>query len=297
MKALFSFLVTITVLAAGAMYVQSFNAPCNTVLEYSVGSIDPRFGLTQSDFLADIQSMETVWEQPMGQELFKYNPEADFKINLVFDERQQKTLDERDARQEINLNEQSYAVLVSQYNSLKYQHEQAVKKYNSDQVSYETRLEAYNAEVNKFNKNGGATQDDYTRLSEEKKLLTQMVVQLERQRVAVNLEAKNLNDVVDRINEVASNLNLDVNDYNGKFGTSKQFDQGVYTGTAINIYQFNEETDLKLVVAHELGHALKLEHVEEPTGIMYYLMGQQDLSNIHLTAADLSELKTVCKVK
>ncbi len=297
MKQLFIFLILLSVIAGTVLYVQSVNNPCNHTLEYGIGSFDDRFGITQDEFLKNVGEMESVWENAAGGQLFVYNPQGEFKINLIFDERQQKTNDERQARQEINLYEESYDKLVAQYNSLNYQHQQALHEYEQKQRDYQTRLAAYNTEVSYWNKNGGASGEDYKRLTQEKKNLSIIASQLDQERLAINANAADLNTFVGRINDLAKKLNLNVHDYNGKFGESRQFDQGLYTGNAINIYQFNEVSDLRLVLAHELGHALKLEHIDDPKAIMYYLMGQQDLENINLTDGDLVALKSVCHIR
>ena len=112
----------------------------------------------------------------------------------------------------------------------------------------------------------------------------------------MNAQVSNLNGLADRINGVAKQLNRDVDAYNGKFGEPRQFDQGTYTGNSINIYQFNDESDLRLVIAHELGHALNLEHIDDPKAVMYYLMDQQDLSIIELSNGDMEAIKQQCGV-
>ena len=46
------------------------------------------------------------------------------------------------------------------------------------------------------------------------------------------------------------------------------------------------------VVAHELGHALGLQHTQDPKALMYPVMQRQDLKNFKLTAADLELLNS-----
>jgi len=51
-----------------------------------------------------------------------------------------------------------------------------------------------------------------------------------------------------------------------------------------------------LTLIHELGHALGLNHLENPQAFMYYLMGEQGMENPSLTAEDLQALKEACQL-
>jgi len=70
----------------------------------------------------------------------------------------------------------------------------------------------------------------------------------------------------------------------------------VYDGKSINIYQFEATADLRLVVVHELGHALGLDHLSQPESIMYYMMGEQDLENPKASNEDILALKQICNL-
>jgi hypothetical protein len=62
-------------------------------------------------------------------------------------------------------------------------------------------------------------------------------------------------------------------------------------GQRIIIYSFEDRENLHRIVAHELGHALELEHVNTEDSIMYSINKGEDL---RLSAEDKAELDRVC---
>ena len=97
------------------------------------------------------------------------------------------------------------------------------------------------------------------------------------------------------VNKLARNLNLQVETFNDIGGNGEEFDEGEYAdngaGKMINVYQFDSWSKLLRVLAHELGHARGLPHVEDPASIMYRL---NQSTNEKLTASDMAALKKLC---
>ncbi|WP_089942832.1 matrixin family metalloprotease [Candidatus Entotheonella palauensis] len=60
------------------------------------------------------------------------------------------------------------------------------------------------------------------------------------------------------------------------------------------IFQFHDMDDLLLVLAHEMGHALGLNHIEPPEAIMHALMGSQNINDLAPTPADIEALQAMC---
>ena len=62
----------------------------------------------------------------------------------------------------------------------------------------------------------------------------------------------------------------------------------------MSIFQFDSKDSLILVLAHELGHSLGMEHVENPKSLMYPVLGLQKNEPNLLTKEDLTEFMDVC---
>jgi len=290
-------ILVIVLMAGVAAYVYgNYLTVCSRTMTYDIGSVDPRFGITEADFIAANADVEAVWEGPLQREFFRYDPNSEFKVNLVFDGRQQQTIDERNVRTDIQTQEQAYRSRVAAYELALSTYSTDNASYEADVSAYEARLQRYNEQVDYWNKNGGAPAKDYAALQQDKVSLQRESRRLEGLRVQLNARVTALNEQAANINSDARSLNLDVNAYNGTFGTTREFDQGSYSGDEINIFQFTSQEDLRLVLAHEFGHALGLDHIDDPDSIMYYLMDRQNIKNLHLTESDISALRGSCRI-
>lgn len=277
--------------------ISDIGKPCSKPIKYSIGSVDSRFQIDEEKLLENARQAEKVWEDPIGKNLFVYNPDSEIKINLIFDERQQKTIEAEKLENKLEILESDRTSALKEYNSLNGVYQEKIKKYNKTLKSYEKRLEEYEDEVNYWKKLGGAPEDEYEKLKKEKDALDEIFKKLEKERASITLLVEKTNQAIKKENEIVGKYNLNIETYKNKFGASREFEKGVYDGTNINIYEFRENSDLTMTLIHEFGHALGIGHLNNSDSIMYYLIGEQDLENPKLTQEDLSAIENICEIK
>lgn len=283
------------------VWEQSINNyfPCKTVITYSLGNFDTEFGISKADFLSAMKEAEAIWEKPIGKELFSYETGGSMKINLIYDVRQETTEQLKDMGIIVQNNKASYDALKVKYDSLNAQYDSQKSIFEARLQTYQARKQVYEAEVSAINKKGGADKATYNRLNAERDYLNEEAKNLSIMQNDLNNFVANINTVTRALNDLAKILNIGVEKYNDiGDNLGAEFDEGVYrsssAGREIDIYQFENRAKLIRVLAHELGHALGLEHVEDSKAIMYRLnVG----SNEKLTNTDLLALKNLCGIK
>jgi len=271
--------------------------PCEKTLYYSFGEIDERHRITPESLRKIMQQVENIWEDGGKYNLFEYRENAEFKINFIFDERQERTLLNRDMNARLVELKKSQKSLFSEHTELTDEYDSLWKEYKEDLNDFEDSVKSYNDDIAYWNDKGGAPEEEYNELIKEGEKISEIQEDLEDHQKKINKLVKKINKLANKGEDLVDEYNAEVTTYNSTFGSSKRFSQGEYFGTGINIYQFREDSDLRLVLAHEFGHALTLEHIGNPKSIMYYLMGEQDLNNIKLTEEDISALNEVCYIE
>lgn len=274
-------------------------APCSEPITYTIGSFDRRFDVTQKNFLIALSEAETIWEPAIGKELFVYSPEnGDLKVNLVYDYRQEATEELSELESVVEEDEAAYRALEGRYKALKAEHgvlksayDRAVAEFNAHTVAYESNVERWN--------NGSRTnRQEFEELEAERRRVEAELSAFKPLENQLNSSVKEVNALVSRLNTLARTLNLNVGEYN-TIGAERgeTFTGGLYTrdalGERIDIFEFENHQKLVRVLAHELGHALGLEHVEDKEAIMYKL---NEGKSGTLTQADLTALKSLCQI-
>lgn len=267
---------------------------CTQPLPYRLGQIDERFGLSHSDFLETIQRAEHLWEKALGGNLFEYDPTAHLRIDLLFDERQQIAMAGQRLADKMQQTASSHANLAESYTYWRQVWSEKTQAYDNALADYHTRTAEYEANVQRWNTQGSVPPQVYAALENERQQLQTLQQQLDSDRAYVNSLVNTVNALAERGKTLTATYDRQVKTYKNLYGENRRFHKGEYNGKAITIYQFHNLDDLTLVLAHEFGHALGVEHVDDPEAVMHEAIGEQDLDPVALTPADVRALHTAC---
>jgi predicted Zn-dependent protease len=275
-------------------YYYSAAHPCIYPLPYSLGAIDERFGLDIETVKKITEDAETVWEDALGRQLFTYEENASFKIDFVYDERQERSEQADDKKAALDAKENASQSINAEYTRLLAEYDELKQEYEAKVTRYNTRLQNFNTTVAQYNETGGAPSDVFRELQKTEQSLKTEEATLAREADTLATLAKNINEVSARGNNLISEYNAGVVQYNQTYTGGEEFTQGDYHGDGISVYHFKDQAELKNVLVHEFGHAIGLPHVDGASSIMYYLMDKQPTTS-ELSPQDLAALESVCK--
>jgi hypothetical protein len=238
------------------------------------------------------EEAKKVWEDAAGKPLFDLRQDGTFKVNLIFDWRQERLLEANKAKASIDGNGRSFDQLQADYNERARMLDRYRSSFEESAQTYKIHLDEYNARVARWNESKDHTDIGYSALQSARKEIEQEQNVLEKKRTDLNAWGEEFNKLGQKMIELAGKHNLDVENFNGTYAESREFEKGLFDGKAINIYEFEKEEDLRLALVHEFGHAIGLGHVDNPKAIMYRKLALQDFTTIRLTADDLNLLRT-----
>lgn len=293
MRSSFIIVLIATILFSGAHWYIRTADVCPVPLHYRLGAYDNRFLLSAEEAKVIISEAEVAWEQAVGRELFVYDESADFVVDFVFDERQRRAVSEEEFRQKLNEQEARTSETKATLARLDADYTTVKQKYETRARAYERDLGRYNTEVEAINARGGASESERETLLKRQNTLRAEEQELEAMAKDLNELIAEMNTLGVEGNALVEQYNEEVAVYNDRYGEAGAFTQGEFSGDRITIYKYSDTTELRQVTAHEFGHALGADHVEDSEAILYYLLEQQP-DELTLTPADVAAVTLVC---
>ena len=255
------------------------------------------------DHNAEINIFQLPTREAIEKDLFVYQENSKksgiLEVNLVYDYRQAATNKLKSLGIVVKENRASYDSLKAKFLETKSEFEPEKENFDKAAEDFNERRKAYEKEVKYWNARGGAPEFEYQKLESEKMKLEAESSKLRDEEAKIKEMMDRINSMVVVLNRLADTLNLSVEKYN-TVGASRgeSFEEGVYytdgSKREIDIYEFQSKTKLVRVLAHELGHALDLSHVDDPKAIMYKL---NQGGNEALAGTDLEALRDKCGIK
>ncbi|WP_032811210.1 matrixin family metalloprotease [Acinetobacter vivianii] len=264
--------------------------PFDTRLRYRIAEVDPRFKLSLEQVKAISEQAVQIWKNGTGQDYFVYDPNAQLAIHLIYDERQIESEQRREHLSQLESNQQRWQEKKKSLDQVEQEILQNRQFLGLKQQQLNQQIQAYNQEQQRARQNPAAfANPDY--FQQRQQALQQNAESLKQEINQYNQKIQQLNQQVDELNSLDQQLNASVDQYKQRF-KPHLFHKGLFNGKQILIYEFESEDDLRLTLAHEFGHALGLQHADDPQALMHPIMKDQDRAHFRLTEADRNLLNT-----
>lgn len=263
-------------------------ASCFQQISWRLDSIDPAFGLSAEQALPLLQDAANQWNQALGKEVLRYDPQQGFPVRFIFDARQQQQLEQ--LMLERNLHRYDNRIEDQQRDF-----EQQLTEFQQLKDEFAEKDRQLAADIQAFNQKAQQADPGAAALlgKEQAELLS-------RQKEHA-LEAEQLDALTEKLQDRQQQLNNTIADRNALIPEQQPTglaEVGLLEQHGANrmmtIFAYKDAHHLTLTLLHEFGHALGLDHLADRSSIMHsQLNGAQQ----GLTSADIQAWQQQCSAR
>jgi len=281
---------------------------CEAPVRWSLAEVDPRFGLAVADARSAVEEAASLWEAAAGRRLFQADSAAGLPIRFVYDARQAR------ANERVRL-ERAFRDLDRTLEYRRVSLRQDRDRHNEDGARYEARarsfevaLAEHNQRVREWNGAGaspGAVAEELREAEEAlERTQAELAAQLQELRAweqRIRAEAEDLASALEERNREADRIERDFPLARVESGAYREVVRQdatgrVAVGPEIRVHLFVTRQELIGVLAHELGHALGLQHETGAEALMNAEHERESRTRtaVRITPADLAQLRARC---
>lgn len=278
---------------------------CPVPLRWQLARVDSQFGLSRADALEAVQEAARVWEDAAGVELFVHEEGSGFPIAFVYDGRQatgqqrvRQRIEHRARRDRINEEQQGLEARTRRIVEAQDDQRQRLTEYNE-------LAAGHNAVVEQWNRATRIPEPILDQLNSAEQRLKSHEAELAGEARRLEAAADSLSEDVARFRSAVEEHDRMGQALQRVFAASPVLaarylqlltpDGHPLPAREIQIFQFDSPSHLRLVIAHELGHAMGLRHADDATALMseqHELAGATAEANVSPT--DLEMLRARC---
>lgn len=256
--------LTFTAAAAIDYYVFEKDLPCRKPMQYSIGFIDPRFGVSKETVAQELAAAAKIWSDVLKRPLFVEAQKGGVRVHYVFDKRQELTL------KKLSL-EKSIAYIMAQ----------TIKLDTEDKALQAAKL-ALKVRETELIASGNLSYAAFEEMKRVNRQLKARSEQFEKDTVAFNLFVDTYNSDAKAVEKQMPKGSI----VRGEYLDDKR------GNTSIKIYMFTNQTVMREILAHEFGHALSLDHIPDEKAIMH----KNTDGILTPSAADIAALRNACEL-
>ena len=284
--------------AAGNLSNGEYISPCDEIITFRITHIDSRFNISEDEVLESLIEAANSWSDLIDKPIFQHSPQGEITVSLQFNE-------------EVLLIQEAIE-LSSEISELKFRISVLKQEKERSSHSYMHKLSLFNREKREFNKTldefygwlnshyiSSSNQSNMKKYIKKNRGIEDKYEELIQEEARLNYERNELQLKVDQINEVIAKNNKLIHRYSEIRDSLKNYVKGNFVNEfgnkKITIYFFRDREELKSVFAHELGHAMGLNHVEKSNSIMFREARVDMRSKLQFSEEDKEKMIRLCE--